>query len=122
LSISIGNRETQQQCLSILDSQNSSSRVRIYHVDVTRSADVYACAERVRHDLGQITILIANAGFVSGRSFLTESDADIERTFDVNSLSPIWLIKAFLPYMLDANRGNIVLISSILGKEIKIYR
>jgi len=96
--------------------------VRIYHVDVTRSADVYACAERVRHDLGQITILIANAGFVSGRSFLTESDADIERTFDVNSLSPIWLIKAFLPYMLDANRGNIVLISSILGKEIKIYR
>jgi len=111
----VGNRETQQQCLSILHSRNSSSRVRIYHVDVTRSTDVYACAERVRHDLGQVTILIANAGFVSGRSLLTESDSDIERTFGVNSLSPIWLIKAFLPYMLDANRGNIVLVSSVLG-------
>ncbi|UJR27710.1 hypothetical protein I4U23_008987 [Adineta vaga] len=112
-----GNRETQQQCLAILHSQNSSSRVRVYHVDVTRAVDVYACAERVRYDLGQVTILIANAGYVSGRTLLTESDSDIERTFGVNSLSPIWLIKAFLPYMLDANRGHVVLISSVLGKH-----
>ncbi|CAF1011669.1 unnamed protein product [Adineta steineri] len=111
----IGNRETQQQCLAILHSHNYTSRVRIYHVDVTRATEVYAYAERVRYDLGQISILIANAGYVSGRSLLTESDADIERTFDVNSLSPIWLIKAFLPYMLDANRGHVVLISSVLG-------
>ncbi len=64
-----------------------------------------------------MTILVANAGFVSGRTLLTESDADIERTFGVNSLSPIWLIKAFLPYMLDANRGHVVLISSVLGMK-----
>ncbi|CAF1311878.1 unnamed protein product [Adineta ricciae] len=110
-----GNRETQQQCLAILHSQNSSSRVRVYHVDVTRAADVYDCAKRVSYDLGQVTILVPNAGYVSGRSLLTESDSDIERTFGVNSLSPIWLIKAFLPYMLDANRGHIVLVSSVLG-------
>ena len=91
--------------------------MRVYHVDVTRAADVYACAERVRCDLGQVTILVPNAGYVSGRSLLTESDSDIERTFGVNSLSPIWLIKAFLPYMLDANRGHIVLVSSVLGNE-----
>jgi NAD(P)-dependent dehydrogenase (short-subunit alcohol dehydrogenase family) len=113
----VGNRETQQQCLAILHSRNSSGRVRIYHVDVTRSIDVYASAERVRHDLGQVTILVANAGFVSGRTLLTESDNDIERTFGVNSLSPIWLIKAFLPYMLDANRGHVVIISSVLGMK-----
>ncbi|CAF0748371.1 unnamed protein product [Rotaria sordida] len=111
----IGNRETQQQCLTMLHTRNSSSRVRIYRVDVTRSADIYACAEKVRYDLGQVTILVANAGFVSGRSLLNESDVDIERTFSVNSLSPIWLIKAFLPYMLDANRGHIVIVSSVLG-------
>jgi retinol dehydrogenase-10 len=104
-----------------LHNRNSPNRVRIYHVDVTRSTDVYACAERVRYDLGQVTILIANAGFVSGRTLLTESDSDIERTFGVNSLSPIWLIKAFLPYMLDANRGHVVFIASVLGIEIKIY-
>ena len=87
----------------------------MYHVDVTRSTDVYAHAEKVRHELGQVTILVANAGFVSGRSLLTESDSDIERTFAVNSISPIWLVKAFLPYMLDANCGHIVLTSSVLG-------
>ena len=91
--------------------------MRVYHVDVTRSTDVHASAERVRHDLGQVTILVANAGFVSGRSVLTESDADIERTFGVNSLSPIWTSRAFLPYMLDANRGHIVIVSSVLGKD-----
>lgn len=117
--IYIGNRETQQQCLSILQSRHASSRVRIYHVDITHPNDVYTYAEKVRSDLGQVTILVANAGFVSGRSLLNESDTDIERTFSVNSLSPIWLIKAFLPYMLDVNRGNVVLVSSVLGKEIK---
>lgn len=91
--------------------------MRVYHVDVTRSTDVSAAAERVRHDLGQVTILIANAGFVSGRSLLTESDVDIERTFGVNSLSPIWAIRAFLPYMLDANRGHIVIVSSVVGEK-----
>ncbi len=69
-----------------------------------------------------MTILVANAGYVSGRSLLTESDIDIERTFGVNSLSPIWLIKAFLPYMLDANRGHVVIISSVLGmKNLNIH-
>ncbi|CAF1582375.1 unnamed protein product [Rotaria magnacalcarata] len=110
-----GNRETQQLCLSALHNKHSSSRVRIYHVDVTRSTEVYACAEKIRHDLGQVTVLVANAGFVSGRSLVNESDVDIERTFNVNSLSPIWLVKAFLPYMLDADRGHVVLVSSVLG-------
>lgn len=68
-----------------------------------------------------MTIIIANAGFVSGRSLLIESDFDIERTFGVNSLSPIWLIKAFLPYMLDANRGNIVFVSSVLGIKLQNF-
>lgn len=84
---------------------------------MTRSADIHTYAEKVRQDLGQVTILISNAGYVSGRSLLTESDSDTERTFAINSLSPIWLVKAFMPYMLDANRGHIVIISSILGKS-----
>jgi short-subunit dehydrogenase len=58
---------------------------------------VYASSERGRHDLGQITILVASADFVSDRTLLAESDADIERTFNVNSLSPIWLIREFYP-------------------------
>lgn len=62
-----------------------------------------------------MSTLICNAGYVSGRSLLTESDTDTERTFGVNSLSPIWLIKEFLPYMLDANRGHVVIVSSVLG-------
>lgn len=82
-------RETQQQCLALLAQRNYSSRVRVYHVDLTRSSDVYTAAEKVRNEFGQVTILVANAGYVSGRS-LTESDSDTERTFAVNSLSPVW--------------------------------
>jgi len=110
-----GNRETQQQCLALLAERSCSSRVRVYHVDLTRSNDVHAAAEKVRSECGQVTILVANAGFVSGRSLLTESDVETERTFSVNSMSPVWLVKAFLPYMLDANRGHIVIVASVLG-------
>ncbi|CAF0930886.1 unnamed protein product [Didymodactylos carnosus] len=107
----IGNRETLQMCLSL------GIHVRCYHVDITKYNDVHLHAERVRKELGNVTILVNNAGHFSGKTFLQESETDIEQTFSCNSLSCIWLTKLFLPYMLDINYGHIVIVSSILGLE-----
>ena len=101
--------------MSILKRRNPSARVRTYHVDVTQSQNVYDTADKIRHELGQVSILVINAGYVSGQPLFQESDESTERTFAVNSVSPIWLLKAFLPYMLDANLGHVVVVSSILG-------
>jgi len=62
-----------------------------------------------------VTILINNAGFVSGRLLLDTPDHLIQRTFDVNILAHFWTTKAFLPKMIENNHGHIVTIASMAG-------
>ena len=39
----------------------------------------------------------------------------IERTFDVNALAHFWTVRAFLPAMVERNRGHIVTVASAGG-------
>jgi len=62
-----------------------------------------------------VTILINNAGIVSGKGFLDCTDAQVQRTMEVNAMAPIWLIRAFLPAMKANKRGHLVTIASSAG-------
>ena len=90
-------------------------RCASYLCDVSRRDSIYDTAERVIREHGPIDILINNAGVVSGRPLLEISDAEIEQTFDVNALAPIWTTRAFLPTMIERGRGHIVTIASAAG-------
>lgn len=50
-----------------------------YNVDISKKDDVYKAAEIVRNDVGTITLLVNNAGVVSGRALLDTPDHLIER-------------------------------------------
>ena len=90
-------------------------RCATYLCDVSSRESVYDTAKRVIREHGPIDILINNAGVVSGRPLLEISDAEIERTFGVNALAPIWTTRAFLPAMIERDRGHIVTIASAAG-------
>jgi all-trans-retinol dehydrogenase (NAD+) len=90
-------------------------RCTTYLCDVSSRDSVYDTAKRVIDEHGPIDILINNAGVVSGRPLLEISDAEIERTFGVNALAPIWTTRAFLPAMIKRDRGHIVTIASAAG-------
>jgi all-trans-retinol dehydrogenase (NAD+) len=90
------------------------------------TAAAYACnlaerqaiqdvAARVLREHGTVDVLINNAGVVAGKRLLEESDAEIERTFAVNTLAHFWTVRAFLPAMLAKGAGHIVTISSASG-------
>lgn len=64
---------------------------------------------------GPVDILINNAGVVTGKGLLEASPAEIERTFDVNVLALFWTTRAFLPGMLQRDRGHVVTIASAAG-------
>lgn len=59
--------------------------------------------------------MINNAGVVSGRLLLDTPDHLIKRTFDVNVMAHFWTAKAFLPRMIETNKGHIVTIASMAG-------
>ncbi|XP_026321213.1 estradiol 17-beta-dehydrogenase 11-like [Hyposmocoma kahamanoa] len=87
-----------------------------YVVDLTNREDIYRVAKKVNEEVGRVTILVNNAGVVSGQYLLDTPDHLIQRTFDVNVLSHFWTVKAFLPSMIDHNDGHIVTIASLAGQ------
>lgn len=87
--------------------------VKAFVCDLSSKESVYKAAEEVKRDVGEITMIINNAGIVVGKPFLELSDESIQRTFDVNVMSHFWIIKSFLPDMMKRNRGHIVTMASV---------
>ncbi len=52
---------------------------------------------------------------VSGDYLLDIPDNEIEATFAVNTLALYWVTKAFLPAMIERNRGHVVTVASAAG-------
>ncbi|XP_007531586.1 short-chain dehydrogenase/reductase family 16C member 6-like [Erinaceus europaeus] len=86
-----------------------------YKCDCSNKTDIYRVADQVKGEVGNVTILINNAGVVTGKYFLQIPDHMVERSFLVNVLSHFWTCKAFLPAMIEANHGHLVCISSAAG-------
>ena len=80
--------------------------------DVSDRTAVYSAAARIGKP---VDILINNAGVVNGRSFLDIPDEQIQKSFEVNTHSLFWMLKAFLPEMIERNRGHIVTVASAAG-------
>lgn len=86
-----------------------------YIVDISDRHAVYKVADRVRADVGDVTILVNNAGIVTGHGILDSKDTDNIKTFQVNVFAHFWTIKAFLPAMISGRRGHIVSVASLAG-------
>ena len=72
-------------------------------------------ANRVLHEVGDVTILINNAGVIFTRGVLQHSEKEIRKTYDVNVLAHYWILQAFLPKMIENDRGHLVGICSMAG-------
>ncbi|OZG62227.1 SDR family oxidoreductase [Bifidobacterium lemurum] len=90
-------------------------RAAAFAVDVTDSAAVRRAAAATIDTLGKVNVLINNAGIVSGAPFEELSEAQVRRTFEVNTLSLFWTTKAFLPELKRHRRAAVVTVASAAG-------
>lgn len=91
-------------------------KAHAYKCDVSDYAKVLEMCQKVESEVGNVTILINNAGiaYVNFLNRLCEtSKAEIEQIISLNILSNFWTIKAILPSMLKNNYGHIVAIASM---------
>nr|WP_280262509.1 SDR family NAD(P)-dependent oxidoreductase [Nocardia wallacei] len=77
------------------------SRVHHHVVDVSDPAAIAQTAASVREEIGDIDVLVNNAGIVRGNGYFWETSdrADIGKTMAINSLAPMYITLEFLPAM-----------------------
>lgn len=85
--------------------------VRFIAVDVADSDAVAAAVA----ETGPVDVLVNNAGVIAGKPFVDLTEDEIRLTYEVNVLAHYRVTKAFLPGMLQRNRGSVVNIASAAG-------
>ncbi|XP_053739122.1 epidermal retinol dehydrogenase 2-like [Synchiropus splendidus] len=98
-----------------LAKQCGASRIHYYLCDCSDKNEVYRVADQVKREVGDVSILVNNAGIVTGKKFMDAPDSLIEKTMEVNSMAHFWTYKAFLPAMIANNHGHLVSIASSAG-------
>lgn len=86
--------------------------VQPIRLDVTRPEDVAAAAR----DLGDVTLVINNAGIIRGSGFLGENGVEAARAeFETNFFGPVLVSRAFAPILGRNGGGAIVNVLSALS-------
>ncbi|CAK1540314.1 unnamed protein product [Leptosia nina] len=105
----IGNQET-----LIMIKQEKGNAFK-YECDVTNRSAVMQLAETVSKEVGDVTVLVNNAGIMPCKPLLDQTEKEIRLMNDLNVNAYLWMIQAFLPSMIRRNYGHIVSISSMAG-------
>jgi short-subunit dehydrogenase len=102
-------REVQSRCAE-------AERHLVLPLDMTRSESFEPALQAVLHCFGRVDILIHCAG-ISQRGRAVETQLSVDRQImELNYFGPVALTKQVLPLMLSRGAGQVVVVSSLLGK------
>ncbi|XP_053114549.1 estradiol 17-beta-dehydrogenase 11-like [Hemicordylus capensis] len=105
-----GIEETAEECRKL-----GATTAHAFVVDCSKKEEIYNMAQKVKREIGDVDILMNNAGVIAATDLLSTEDCEIQKTFEVNTLAHYWTTKAFLPSMMRKNRGHIVTVASAAG-------
>ncbi|GAB1864017.1 NADP-retinol dehydrogenase [Camponotus japonicus] len=108
------NEETNKQTMNDIKMMGRNA-VYAYQCNVADRKEVFRVAEKVKKEVGDVTILVNNAGIAFAKALLNQNIDEVSRVIDVNIKSHYWTLQAFLPSMIEKNHGHIVALSSIVA-------
>ncbi|CAI6333914.1 unnamed protein product [Periconia digitata] len=89
------------------------ANIRFFACDITKPSDVKSAAALVKQSLGAPSILINNAGIAQLKTVMETDPQFLKKIMDVNVLSHYYTVQAFLPDMIENNKGHIMSIASL---------
>jgi 3-dehydrosphinganine reductase len=84
-------------------------------VDVTDRAAVATAAAEVLAGLGGLDVLVCNSGYARAELFTKADPEDFDRMMAVNFHGHVNVVRAFTPHFIAQGRGDICLVTSMMG-------
>lgn len=99
---------------TVADIKAIGRKAAAFKASVDNIEEDAAMIERVKSELGPISILVNNAGIASRGNTVADTDPlEMARVVGVHAFAPFYLSKLVLPQMRTTKRGDIIMISSV---------
>lgn len=95
---------------------SSGTEARGYCVDLSKREEVEGLFDRIEAEMGEISVLVNNAGIGLGESVLNTEESKLRLLFEVNFFALASLCKQALSKMSRRGRGHMINISSAAGQ------
>jgi len=96
-----------------------NTNIQLLPFDIRSAAAVKSAVEELEGDWKNVDILINNAGLAMGFDPIHEGNLeDWDTMIDTNVKGLLYMTRAIAPFMVKRNKGHIINISSIAGKEV----
>jgi 3-oxoacyl-[acyl-carrier protein] reductase len=95
--------------------QSNDHALVVERADVRDREQMEAVIERTVKRFGGCDALVCNAGVGEYADFLDMAPETVVEIVETNLLGTIWPIRAALPHMLAAGRGDVIVVSSVVA-------
>ena len=109
-------RDLRQADGLLASARERNTQLRVLPLDVIDHDSIESAVRTILAENGSIYAVINNAGVGLRGYFEDLADEEIRQVFEANVFGVMAVTKAVLPYMREAGRGRIILISSIGGR------
>ena len=99
-----------------LEAEGRGAMVRSFAVDVTDRAALYDVADHILREMGRVGVVVPLATLRGGYSFSDCPDVAFLSALDVRVGSAFYLARAFLPAMVDRNKGWLVHVAPVAAE------
>jgi NAD(P)-dependent dehydrogenase (short-subunit alcohol dehydrogenase family) len=89
--------------------------------DIGDERSVFALERQVLKTFGKVDIVLNNATYAPLGSVLERAITDWDKSYRANLRGPVLLAQAFLPGMIERNKGTFVCVSSVGGAYMGTY-
>ena len=113
ITVALQYSSSEKEAKQIGDQLNDKGfKVEIFQADLSQTGNAENLVAQVKQKLGDIDILINNAGVMSDASIIQMSDALWDEAININLTAAFKLIRACAPSMVSKKWGRVINISS----------
>ena len=111
-----GIRSEQSKSELLQSAQQQNVKLEMVFLDVCQNDSILAAIKDITQQQGRLDVLVNNAGFGLVATVEDGTEEEFIKQFDVNVFGVLRMCRAVLPIMREQGAGNIINISSFLGK------